>query len=180
MRRPTFSRWISKEIRHLSGNDSLNLRKLASRAQSSSPRMIEPLLLYAIETKKTQALLDLVWREDIRVSYENVLAALRDYESIQSMALSEEDFAFLPREYGKFLSSYRAAYRKPETDAESKRLRWERSRDIQLKKGISNAEIYKALGLNPGNVNAYMKHGALDKVSLQNSTDIMKYLYSLD
>ena len=147
-------------------------------AQGSTPRLIEPLFLYVFEAGKIEALLAFVWREDVRASYEHMLEMLESCDSLQAVALADDSSIPLPREYSKHLTSFRAAYNKPETDAESKRMRWERSRDLQLKKGISNAEIYKALGLNPGNVNAYMKHGALDKVSLQNSTDIMKYLYS--
>lgn len=180
MRRPTFERWIAREIQHLSGSDSLNLRKLAAMAQDSTPRLVEPLFLYAFETGKIEALLDYLWRDDVRASYKYVLEMLEDQDSMQATALSEGGLGLLPRDYSKHLASFRAAYNRPETDAESKRMRWERSRDLQLKKGISNADIYNALGLNPGNVNAYMKHGALDKVSLQNSTDIMKYLYAID
>lgn len=180
MRRPTFKRWIAGQIQYLSGSDSLSLRKIAALAQDGVPRLVEPLLLYAYETGKVDALLGFVWREDILACYESILEKLKNDESLQSIALDEKSSVNLPREFSKYFSSYRAAYYKPETNAESKRLRWERSRELQLKKGVSTAEIYNALGLNPGNVNAYMKHGALDKVSLQNSTDIMKYLYALD
>ena len=69
--------------------------------------------------------------------------------------------------------------RKPETQAESKRLRWEKSRQLQLQKGVSVARICNELGLNRGNVNAYMKHGDVSKMSLQNATRIMKYLMAL-
>ncbi|MEG0759484.1 MAG: hypothetical protein RR505_13825, partial [Raoultibacter sp.] len=175
-----FEGWITKELRYLSGGSSLNLRKLTALSQDSLPRLVEPLLLYAIQTGKVDALLSFVWREEIRASYSNALAILGDCSDLGTLALSDSNSVVLPREYGKYLTSYRTAYNKPETDAESKRMRWERSRDLQLKKGVSNAAIYNALGLNPGNVNAYMKHGALDKVSLQNSTAIMKYLYALD
>lgn len=149
-------------------------------AQDTTPRLIEPLFLYAFETGKTETLLDYLWRDDVRASYGHMLEMLEGQDGLQTMALSEDNSVTLPREYSKHLASFRVAFNKPETDAESKRMRWERSRDLQLKNGISNAEIYKALGLNPGNVNAYMKHGALDKVSLQNSTDIMKYLYAVE
>ena len=39
--------------------------------------------------------------------------------------------------------------------------------------------ICNELGLNRGNVNAYMKHGDVSKMSLQNATRIMKYLMAL-
>ena len=96
---------------------------------------------------------------------------------LEEAALSGQYDDSLPREYGKFLTSYRVSYNRPETVKDSKCMRWERSCALQLEKGVTTADIYRALGLNAGNVNAYLKHGDTDKVSLQNAADIMNYLY---
>lgn len=178
MRRPTFKRWIAKEIQYLSGVDSLDLVRLASLAQGTCPRIIEPLLLYAMESSKEQRLLGLIWRSDIKASYKSSLVALEECGSLQALALGDRYPRGLPREYTKYFSSYRAAYYKPETDAASKRMRWKQSRELQLKKGVHTSEIYTELKLNPGNVNAYMKHGAVEKVSLQHATEIMRFLFA--
>jgi len=85
----------------------------------------------------------------------------------------------LPPRYEKALLSYKAAFQRIDSRNESKKLRWEKSIQLQKKKGISNAQIYLALNLDAGNVNAYMKHANIDKVSLKNATDIMEYLYAV-
>jgi hypothetical protein len=183
MRRPVFSRWIKKQVQEIAGVDSLNLRRLAAAAQKDKPRLIEPLLLYAITAGYTDRLISFIYQDDIRESYEQVLSTIKgiygdlgliDFEGI---ALSGQFENTMPREYGKFLASYRTSYNRPETTRDSKRMRWERSRKLQLEKGVSAADIYRALGLNAGNVNAYLKYGDTDKVSLQNANDIMNYLY---
>lgn len=122
--------------------------------------------------------MELVWREDVRAAYRDVLNQLESVESIEGFVLGQNKSTQLPREYRKFITSYKAAYFKPETDAASKQMRWKRSKELQLIKGVTNAEIYLTLGLNPGNTNSYMKHGEVDKVSLENATAIMKYLFS--
>ena len=176
MRRPVFSRWIKRQVLEIAGADSFNLRKLTAAAQKKTPRLIEPLFLYAFAAGHIDRLLALVYQDDVHENYERVLAILEGVD-LEEAALSNRDIAGLPREYGKFLSSYRAAYNHIETTNDSKRMRWKRSRTLQLEKGVSAADIYHALGLNPGNINAYLKHGDIDKVSLQKATDIMNFLY---
>ena len=176
MRRPVFIRWIKKQVLEIAGTDSFSLRRLAALAQKDKPRLAEPLLLYAVAAGHTDRLMSFIYQEDIRKSYEKVLSILKGVD-LKEAALSGRLDDALPREYGKFLASFRASYNRPETVKDSKYLRWERSRAIQLEKGINTADVYRALGLNAGNVNAYLKHGDIDKVSLQNATDIMDYLY---
>jgi hypothetical protein len=176
MRRPTFAGWIRRLILNLAHTDSFNLRKFAASAQKDTPRLVEPLLLYAYDSCRTERLLDYIWNEEIQTSYEIALRAL-DGKDLTTRALFERDTNGLPYEYEKHLNSFRIAYHKLNTINASKKMRWERSRTLQREKGISAAEIYRALKLNPGNVNAYLKHGSLDKVSLENATRIMNYLY---
>ncbi|MDR1184432.1 MAG: hypothetical protein LBK67_06505 [Coriobacteriales bacterium] len=176
MRRPRFDRWARRLILELAKTESFNLRRLAASAQKDNPRLVEPLFLFAYDTDNTDRLFELLWKDEVRASYETALEALAG-RSLTDIALHGCAAEELPREYCKILNSFRAAYYRPETIYESKRLRWERSRRLQLEKGVRASEVYHALGLNPGNVNAYLKHGELDKVSLENATNIMKYLY---
>ena len=177
MRRPVFERWIRRELLSLANTDSFSLRKLAASAQNDNPRLAEPLLLYAYATNQIKRLLELIYKEEVLTSYKEILALLKE-KNLKVLALDKRSSEKLPKEYRKFMTSYRSAYQKPESNNKSKQLRWERSRLLQLEKGVNTAEIYHALALNAGNVNAYLKHGALDKLSLENATAVMKYLYS--
>ena len=47
---------------------------------------------------------------------------------------------------------------------------------LQKEKNISNYRIYKDLELNPGNINAYLKHGDPSKLSLATARKTLDYL----
>lgn len=48
--------------------------------------------------------------------------------------------------------------------------------DVQMKKGITNYRIYKALNLNPGNVNAFLKNADTSKVGLDTVRNILVFV----
>ena len=54
MRRPTFDRWIKREVMRISKAETFNFRKLAAQAQrpNAPDRLAAALLLYANETDK--------------------------------------------------------------------------------------------------------------------------------
>ena len=47
---------------------------------------------------------------------------------------------------------------------------------LQAKSGLSNYRIYTDLKLNPGNLNAWLKHGNCDKVSLETARQTLRYM----
>lgn len=177
MRRPTLNRWLKKEILILSAERRFSLRRLAALAQNEQPRLAAPLFLYCYETESLETLYGFVYDPETMTQY-RIVESMLDGKNLSNVALDANIPDGLPRDYSKHLTSFAAAYHAPETAAESKRLRWERSHALQLEKGIPTAQIYRALGMNPGNVNAYMKHGDIGKVSLEGATAIMRYLIS--
>jgi len=64
MRRPNFKGWVSRELVYLSGENTLNLRRLAALAQDTIPRLRERLILYAIATGQVGRLKSYLYRED--------------------------------------------------------------------------------------------------------------------
>ena len=48
--------------------------------------------------------------------------------------------------------------------------------EVQREKGITNYRIYKALNLNPGNVNAFLKNGDTGKIGLNTARRMLKYV----
>lgn len=169
------NRWLKRELIALSGEPKFSLRRYAALAQNDNPRLAAPLFLYCRETDSIETLYGFMYDSNLLEQYRVIEQILKEI-NLTEAALTENIPDALPREYAKHLASFAAAYRAPETEAESKKLRWERSRALQLEKGIPTAWIYNKLGLNPGNVNAYMKHGDTSKVSLDAATSIMKYL----
>jgi hypothetical protein len=135
----------------------------------------ERLVLYAVATGQSARLASFLYDERMI----DELAAVE--RALQTVDLDNPDGlhrASLPPRYKKALDSFRAAYHAIDTRNESKRLRWERTVRLQKEKGISNAQIYQALGINAGNVNAYLKNGDIDRVTLDTATSIMKFLFA--
>jgi hypothetical protein len=175
MSKLTFAGWLKIQINHMSDTSTLSLSNLAQIADESQPRLYPFILCYAIETNAVKHLFKCVSDKDILTEYEAV-ARISNGKSL--VALSQTKRKKLPWSYNKLLASWDAAYNMPKTVNDSKKLRWRTSKKLQNDKRISNACVYKALGLNKGNVNAYLKYGDTSKVSLDNATAIMKYLYA--
>ena len=178
MRRPVFDRWIKREVLRVSGARVFNLRHLAAQAQSTTPELAAPLLLHAYVTGSLQRLMDYVYRDDVRADFERV-ATILSGRNVAMLALRKKPPAPLPARYADVLAAYRAAYYRPEAEAAEKRDRWTRITQLQAQKGIGNAEVYRALDLDPGNTNAFLKHGTASRVSLAATADILHYLESL-
>lgn len=161
----------------LSGLERFSLRMLAAMAQGSHARLVEPLFLYCYTAGRLASLRELLYQGDIAEEYQHVEDLLVG-QDLFALVLSEKAAEILPAAYAKHLVSYAAAYHRQDTDAESKRLRQQRCISLQLQKGISTAVLCKALGLDPGNVCAFLKHGDLGRLTLNDATALMKYLAS--
>ena len=57
-----------------------------------------------------------------------------------------------------------------------KRMMYQRIVRLQREKGISNYAVYKALKLNPGNANAFLKNGDVSKLSLDTVRRILEFV----
>ena len=63
-------------------------------------------------------------------------------------------------------------------DNDTKELIHRRVLELQQKKKLTNYRIYTDLKLNPGNVNAWLKHNDSSKMSLDCARQIYKYAKS--
>jgi len=177
MRRPSFKGWVSRELVYLSGENTINLRRLAFLAQNSEPRLWERLVLYAITTDQASRLRGYLYRGEMIAELDVIIEQVKGLDfnypdNIENLQL--------PPRYQKAMHSYAAAYHRIDIRNASKKLRWQKSVDLQKKKGISNAEISRSLGLDAGNINAYLKYADINRISLETATEIMKYLYSVN
>ena len=79
-------------------------------------------------------------------------------------------------EYFKVYASYAAERATAERENRLKILMRDRAVELKEEKHISGYKIYKTLGLNPGNANAYLKHGDASKVSLATARRILDFV----
>ena len=160
MRKLTFKGFLAKYVRALSMQNTLSIYRLVREAECANPRLREPLTLYALFYGQGHALCRAVkggWidRQVITCSPDELTVMLRGEHPV----LSEN--------FKKVYRSYRVVAAMQQADDNTKRLLLERTRRLQAKNGVSNYRLYRGLGLNPGNVNAYLKTGNTSKVSLK-------------
>ena len=176
MSRLTFIGWLKLDLMRMSGSKTVSIHKLAALAQEDNSRLAEPLLLYAMETNAVPRLIVYIRDKQLIDEYQLVQEICGERSILD---LDENEREQLPWSYQKLLANWNSAELKSINIEKSKQMRLERSLQLKAEKGVSNAQIYQALNLNRGNTNAYFKHGDTSKLSLENATGIMKYLYSL-
>ena len=176
MRELTFVGFLRRYIRDLSVSGTNSVSKLACEAAEENYRLREPLLVYALFSDNSALLLNKTENEALNKHYSSVLSQYNDNQMHQ--ALRDND-PVLPAEYRKVWKSYLAQRNRKETDAQTKELIRRRILSVQEENGISNYRIYKTLGMNPGNINDWLKNGAGEKVSLSTARKALEFVQSL-
>ncbi|MCL2655036.1 MAG: transcriptional regulator [Coriobacteriia bacterium] len=170
MRKLSFKGFLARYLQELSGQNSLRLSHLARQAESENPRLREPLLLYAAVTGATHALLAALQDGKLKTEY-SYLLTLGNLEN-----LLRNDDNRLPERYRKVYRSYQSVRDRQNADDHTKQLMWRKVRGLQEKKRVSNYRVYTDLQLNPGNANAFLKHGDTSKLSLNTAREMLRYL----
>ncbi len=157
----------------MSGTNSIS--KLAREAATDNYRLREPLLLYALFSDNSALLQSSMDSETLNKQFASILSQYSKAQMLQALKENDPD---LPAEYRKVWRSYLAQKNRKETDAQTKELFRQRILSMQKEKGLSNYRIYKTLGLNPGNINDWLKNGAGEKVSLTVARKAFVFLQS--
>ena len=172
MRKLTFKGFLAQYVRKLSRSDTNSLYKLAAEAGSDNPRLREPLLLYALYSGKQDVLLQAAKDLQLHAEYQKRLA----YSADETTQLLESGSSLLPVEYHKVWRSFQSQKNRGQADDHTKELMRQKVRRLQDQYGVTNYRIYTDLKLNPGNVNAWLKHGDADKVSLDTARRTLRYV----
>lgn len=177
-RRPDLKRWLKRECSCLTGIDGFNIRKLAAKAQSQSPRAIHPLLLACILEGKTDYLMGFVHKKNVRASYESTIKVLEGVD-LEALAKSKQWPEGLQREYWKHLDLWDCDYRKPETDKAAKESIRNTINKRMLETGQSAAHICKKFNINEGNFSSF-RRGNLDAVARDKIRPAVRWLLSIE
>ncbi|MBQ4092726.1 MAG: transcriptional regulator [Firmicutes bacterium] len=172
MRELTFEGFLRCYVQSLSLHGTLNMRVLAREAETENPRLREPLVLYAVLCGKDH----LLWREAADTLWVELYAEWAKKYDRESLPDALERGAEFPREFEKVWNSYKVQRDRCKFDNEKKNLIRSRVLSLCKEEGISNYRIYTDLNMNPGNVNAWLKHGNAEKVSLSAAREILKYV----
>ena len=175
MRELTFSGFLKRYVRELSFQDTNSVYKLSAEAVKENPRLREPLFLYALFSDKMSVLMQACRNSELLAYYEPLLKCSAN--EMTSMLSSKSDK--LAPEYHKVWRSYQSLKNRNKTDNDTKELMRKKVKRLQNETGVTNYRIYTDLKLNPGNLNAWLKHGDSEKVSLDTARQTLRYVESV-
>jgi hypothetical protein len=173
MRQLTFGGFLDSYVRYLSGESTLALARLVALLPSE-PRLAEPLLLWATVTGRSERLARLL------AGNEELLAELRQLVLLWEAgrledALSLADSRLRP-EYAKAWRSYVTRRDAAARDSRLKLEARERILALESEKNVSRYRMAKDLGLNPGNLHAFLSQGDPKKLALAKAYQLVEYL----
>jgi len=150
--------------------------KLASEAATVNPRLREPLLLHALFSGKESVLLAAVKSTELHTEYVGILDR---YDRLRMEQALQNSDPLLPDRYVKVYRSYIAVKNKHRNEEYTKSLIREQIIRLQRDTGVSTYRLYTDLQVNPGNMNAFIKHGDCSKVSLAIARSAMAYMENI-
>lgn len=176
MRGLTFAGFLRRYVKELSFCGSTNVYKLLKEAQENNPRLYEPLFLYCYFWNKKDLLEGCTVKcEEWLI--EEVLQLFCRYPTTQDIVKAlQNDTNELSENYRKVWRSYQAARDRVDADDHTKELMRSYIKELQDKHKVSTYRIYRDLNLNPGNFNAWLKHGTPNKISLTSARRVINYL----
>lgn len=171
----TFKGFLKLYCRELSGEKTLSYRKLVALAKADAPRVAEPIWLMAWLDGKSKYLLELSCGTWMEQEYRDL--AQRFGHEVDVVALLENEQ--LPNRYQNVWRAFRAKHDGVLADRRVIAL----MRDKTLKALKEHEEtcyaVCKQLGLNKGNVYAYLRGADVSKVSRATARRIYEYAMSL-
>jgi hypothetical protein len=173
MRTLSFRGYLESYVLRLSGNRTLALKELVAMAQKE-PRLTEPLLLWAVETGKDRSLERLL-KDDSRLASELKMLQSLEQQQVLEPSLASEDSP-LGLDYQKVWRSYLARANAPKRDFELKLEARRRVLELEAARNVTRYRMAKDLGLNPGNLHAFLAQGNASKLSLERAFELVNYL----
>ena len=176
MRAPSFKWFLKKNVKELSYCGSSGVVRLAREAADGNPRLRAPLFLYACFYGAERELVTASSSNEALFAEYSRLSDLFGGDTQKLLDALKSGDGPMDAEYFKVYASYAAERATPERENRLKILMRDRAVELKEEKRISGYKIYKTLGLNPGNANAYLKHGDASKVSLATARRILDFV----
>jgi len=173
MRQLTFSGFLESYVEYLSGEGTRALPRFVALLPAE-PRLVEPLLLWATVTDRSERLARLLAEDQSLLAELRLLVSLAE-EGCLEEALASGDPRLRP-EYAKAWRSYAVRRDAPARDARLKLRARERVLALEEEKGVSRYRMAKDLGLNPGNLHAFLSQGDPGKLGLEKAYRLVEYL----
>lgn len=169
MRELTFYGFLQSYVKSLAGQNTLNIRVLASCCVQD-PRLREPLFLYALMGDKIPLL-----ERSVQEADDPLRQWCHTYTKAPMLAALETENPAVPENFHKVWRSYLSKKNRVQSERHTKELMRSRLLRLQQEKKLSNYRLYTDLKLNPGNMNAWLKHGDGNKISLAAARTALHY-----
>ena len=167
----TFKGFLRQYCRELSGLDTDSLKKLCAAAVTDAPRLAEPLFLLAAEEGRLDYLMKAAKGTSLEATYARNAQSLRQAGSMAALLESEE----APERLRKVRRAFEARREAGKADRRIIELMRKATLDAMKRRRLTAYRVCKTLGLNLGNVYAYLGKGDVSKVSRNTARRIMEY-----
>lgn len=175
MRVITLKNYLRAYINELSYCKSNRIHNLLDEAKEKNPRLCEPLLLYAFLSMDKNRFKSFYEKES--ALFENIENTITAFEKINNgIDLADVKALNLPIEFVKVIKSYFNYRNRYLNDLHTKGLMKKKIEIIKKEKEVSNYRIYHDLNINQGNFNDFMKNERLNKLSLNKTNEVLRYL----
>lgn len=169
MRKLSLKSYLEKQMIALSGLNSKSLYRFSATSEKNA-RLKNTVVLYLM----------LFVKEDLKRHLLNKYPYLSSGCEKLSGITPENAESFLAddslSEYRTIYENYLNTISTHDNENRIKRMMYDRIAQVQREKGISNYAVYKALKLNPGNANAFLKNGDVSKLSLDTVRCILEFV----
>ena len=175
MRELTFEGFLLRYVQELTGSRSKNLKVLLGLSLDGHSRALEPTVLLFALRGRGNAAIKLLENTPYRDNTQLIFSEGSTKEALMQLLNEDTGNPSLSR-YRKVYEAYKNAKGKIAVDRKAILLMREKIVSIMVKKGLSNYRVYSDLGLNPGNVNSYLKNKNATKVSRKTARRILDYV----
>lgn len=166
----TFRGFLERYCRELSGLETSSLRRLVAAADENA-RLIEPLFAFAVAEGKLDHLLRISKGKWYDEEYQHLASLLSEEPSLEALLASGK----VPQRYAAVLDAYRAQGDILAADRRMNGLMREKIMRALKQKGMKRYQLCRDLGLNFGNVYAYLA-GDDSKVSNVTARRMLRYV----
>ena len=168
----TFKGFLRSYYRELTGLQTDSLKKLCAAAADGSPAAAEAIMVFAAIQGKAPYLVALSRGTWMEKDYEAAASCLGAPEEVASFLQSE----CAPQRYQKVWSAYVAKRDAVLTDRRVIDLMRRKILTAMEQRGLTGCRICEELGLNKGNVYAFLGKGDSSKVSRATARRILEYV----
>lgn len=169
---PTFSTYFLHEAQRLTGLSTTSVKRLCRCASTQAPSAAECVFFYALGCGRVTYLLGCAKGTKLEEEYLQMACLVGEMSEDELVASGD----VLPWRFRKALSTYSGMHDRLEM-REAVKEAWRVELSAVFADGsVSLRETCRELGLNPGNVSAWLRHGGRSKVAYESARRLREYV----